>query len=130
MSNETDSMLCLWVEPGGTDHWMRPGGVFTVVTQTAPEESPFDVLVPSQSVRVWVNSANDSEVFDKNGLGRALQGVLAARHVHATSWAEPEGEDAVPSRVPSGAVLVPWRGRGRPTEGSAWRPAHLGALGR
>jgi hypothetical protein len=67
VSNETDSMLCLWVEPWGTDHWMRPGEEFTVVTQTAPEESPFNVVVHSQGITVWVNSANDSEVFDKNG---------------------------------------------------------------
>ncbi|MCA1272395.1 hypothetical protein ACIPQH_16835 [Streptomyces rubiginosohelvolus] len=37
------------------------------MTQTAPEESPFNVVVHSQGITVWVNSANHSEVFDKNG---------------------------------------------------------------
>ncbi|WP_369274641.1 hypothetical protein AB5J55_36070 [Streptomyces sp. R11] len=67
VSNETDRMLCLWVEPWGTDHWMRPGEEFTARTQTEPEESPFNVVVHSQGITVWVNSANDSKVFDKAG---------------------------------------------------------------
>ncbi|SPF07421.1 hypothetical protein SMA5143A_8278 [Streptomyces sp. MA5143a] len=67
VSNETDSMLCLWVEPWGTDHWMRPGEEFSVVTETGPEESPFNVVVHAQGITVWVNSANSSEVFDKKG---------------------------------------------------------------
>ncbi|MER7831727.1 hypothetical protein [Streptomyces sp. NPDC095602] len=67
VSNETDGMLCLWVEPWGTDHWMRPGEEFTVATRTAPEDSPFHVVVHRQGVTVWVNSAHDAEVFDKNG---------------------------------------------------------------
>ncbi|MET7872635.1 hypothetical protein [Streptomyces cyaneofuscatus] len=67
VSNETNSMLCLWVEPWGTDHWMRPGEEFTVVTQTEFEDSPFNVVVHSQGITVWVNSGSDSEVFDKNG---------------------------------------------------------------
>jgi hypothetical protein len=37
VSNETDSLLCLWVEPGGTDDWMRPGEVFTAATRADPE---------------------------------------------------------------------------------------------
>ena len=67
MSNETGSVLCLWVEPWGTDHWMRPGEEFTVVTETEAEESPFNVVVHGQGITVWVNSGNDAEVFDKNG---------------------------------------------------------------
>jgi hypothetical protein len=67
VSNETSSMLCLWVEPWGTDHWMRPGEEFTVVTETGPEQSPFNVVVHAQGITVWVNSGNDAEVFDKNG---------------------------------------------------------------
>ncbi len=53
-------MLCLWVEPWGTDHWMRPGEEFTVVTQTAPEESPFYVVV-HRSHKCF-SSASSSEV--------------------------------------------------------------------
>ncbi|MEW5655394.1 hypothetical protein ABGT92_08665 [Streptomyces cinereoruber] len=48
VSNATSSMLCLWVEPWGTDHWMRPGEEFTVVTETEAEESPFNVVVHGQ----------------------------------------------------------------------------------
>lgn len=67
VSNETGNLLCLWVEPWGTDHWMRPGEAFTVVTETGPEESPFNVVVHDQGITVWVNSGSDAEVFDKNG---------------------------------------------------------------
>ncbi|MDX3694639.1 hypothetical protein PV726_30760 [Streptomyces europaeiscabiei] len=67
VSNETESMLCLWVEPWGTDHWMRPGEKLSVVTESDPEESPFNVVVHAQGITVWVNSANDAEVVDKNG---------------------------------------------------------------
>ena len=56
MSNETDSLLCLWVEPWGTDHWMRPGEVFTVATRADPENAPFNVVVHGQGISVWVNA--------------------------------------------------------------------------
>lgn len=46
---------------------MRPGEEFTVVTETEPEESPFNVVVHDQGITVWVNSGNDAEVFDKHG---------------------------------------------------------------
>ncbi|MEU9918069.1 hypothetical protein [Streptomyces sp. NPDC051001] len=52
VSNETDGLLCLWAEPWGTDHWMRPGEVFTVVTEEEPEESPFSVAVHGQGITV------------------------------------------------------------------------------
>ncbi|WUD72271.1 hypothetical protein OG937_11570 [Streptomyces sp. NBC_00510] len=68
VSNETESMLSLWVEPSGTDHWMRPSEQFTVVTELEPEESPFNVAVHAQGITVWVNSANSSEVVDKDGV--------------------------------------------------------------
>ncbi|MFE3601061.1 hypothetical protein [Streptomyces sp. NPDC059142] len=67
MSNETGSMLCLWVEPWGTDTGCDRGEEFTVVTGSAPEQSPFNVVVHGQGVTVWVNSAGDAEVFDKDG---------------------------------------------------------------
>ncbi|WP_394426144.1 hypothetical protein [Streptomyces sp. SGAir0957] len=67
MSHETRSVVCLWVEPWGTDHWMRPGEEFTVVTETGQEHSPFNVVVHDQGITVWVNSGSDAEVFDRNG---------------------------------------------------------------
>ncbi|MER5949534.1 hypothetical protein ABT127_26130 [Streptomyces sp. NPDC001904] len=54
MSIETDNMVCLWAEPWGTDHWMHPGEELTVVTETAPEQSPFTMVVHDQGVTVWV----------------------------------------------------------------------------
>lgn len=60
-------MLCLWVEPWGTDHWMRPGEAFTVVTEAGLEKSPFNVVVHDQAITVWVNAGHDAEVFDKTG---------------------------------------------------------------
>jgi len=67
VTNETEDLLCLWVEPWGTDHWMRPGEVLTVVAGTAPEDAPFNVVVHGQGITVWVNSANDAEVVDNDG---------------------------------------------------------------
>lgn len=67
VSNETESVLCLWVEPWGTDYWMRPGEELTVVTEAPSEESPFNIVVHGQGITVWVNSGNDAEVFDKGG---------------------------------------------------------------
>ncbi|UXY32117.1 hypothetical protein [Streptomyces sp. HUAS TT20] len=66
MSNDTSSTFCLWVEPWGTDHWMCPGEAFTVVTETEPEQSAFNVVVHDQGVTVRVNSGGDAEVFHKN----------------------------------------------------------------
>ncbi|MEU4803281.1 hypothetical protein [Actinosynnema sp. NPDC023587] len=66
VSNETEGLLCLWVEPGGTDHWLRPGEEFTVAT-SAVEESPFNVVVHDEGVTVWVNSGADAEVVDRTG---------------------------------------------------------------
>lgn len=67
VGNETDGLLCVWVEPWGTDHWMRPGEVFTVVTEAEPEGMPFNVVVHDQGVTVWVNAGFDAEVMDQDG---------------------------------------------------------------
>jgi len=67
VSNETDSLLCLWVELWAPDHWMRPGEVFTVATRADPENSPFNVVVHGQAISVWVNAGLDAEVFDAQG---------------------------------------------------------------
>jgi hypothetical protein len=64
VSNETGDLLCLWVEPWGTDHWVRLGEAFTVVTVAEPEDSPFNVVVHGQGISVWVNAGFDAEVFD------------------------------------------------------------------
>jgi hypothetical protein len=37
----------------GTDHWMRPGEEFTVVTETEPVESPFNVVAHDQGITTW-----------------------------------------------------------------------------
>lgn len=37
VDNATTNMLCLWLEPWDTDHWMRPGEQFT---QSSPKASP------------------------------------------------------------------------------------------
>ncbi|WP_329297252.1 hypothetical protein OG410_00760 [Streptomyces sp. NBC_00659] len=38
-----------------------------MVTDLEPEDSPFNVVVHAQGITVWVNSANDATVVDKNG---------------------------------------------------------------
>lgn len=67
MGNETGSLPCLWVEPWGTDHWMLPGEVFTLFTDTEPQEVPFNMVVHEQGVSVWVNAGFAAEVFDAAG---------------------------------------------------------------
>ncbi|MFH8387275.1 hypothetical protein ACH4E7_41275 [Kitasatospora sp. NPDC018058] len=67
VKNDTENMLCLWLEPWGSDHWMRPGEEFTVVTEGELEEAAFNVVIHDQGISVWVNTANAAEVFDKNG---------------------------------------------------------------
>lgn len=67
MSNETDSPLCLRVEPWAPDHWMRPDEVFTAATRADPENAPSNVVVHGQGISVWVNAALDAEVFDAQG---------------------------------------------------------------
>jgi hypothetical protein len=65
--NDTGGMLCLWLEPWGTDHWMRPGEEFTVVTEERPAESPFDLVMHDDGISVVVNTAFDATVLDKSG---------------------------------------------------------------
>jgi len=67
--NDTEGMLCLWLEPWGTDHWMRPGERFTVVGigDSDPTDEPFEMIIHDQGISVWVNAANDAEVFDADG---------------------------------------------------------------
>lgn len=67
--NDTDSMLCLWLEPWGSDHWMHPGERLTVVAGDIyePVDEPFEVNVHDQGISVWVNGANSAEVFDADG---------------------------------------------------------------
>jgi hypothetical protein len=67
VSNETDCLLCLRVEPWGTDHWTRPGEVFTVATRADPENAPFNMVVHGQGISVWVNAGLDAEAFDAQG---------------------------------------------------------------
>jgi hypothetical protein len=67
VSNKTEGTLGLWLEPCDSDHWMRPGEEFTVITERESDESPFNVVVHDQGISVWVNTANDAEVFDRDG---------------------------------------------------------------
>lgn len=66
VSNETGDKLGLWVEPWGADYWLRAGETLTVVTDTAPEQAPFNVVVHDRGVTVWVNSATAADVLDKD----------------------------------------------------------------
>ncbi|MDX2818639.1 hypothetical protein PV410_39935 [Streptomyces sp. PA03-5A] len=69
VNNGTDGLLCLFLEPWGTDHWMRPGDNFTVVTHAEPVECPFDVVMHGQGISVMVNSGGyyDVVVVDQDG---------------------------------------------------------------
>jgi hypothetical protein len=46
---------------------MRPGEVFTIVTEADPAEAPFDVVVHGQGISVSVNAGFHAEVFDAEG---------------------------------------------------------------
>ena len=67
VSNETSDLLCVWIEPWGTDHWLCPGEEFTVVTQDTAVEAPFNLVVHDQGISVFVNSGFDAEVIDRDG---------------------------------------------------------------
>lgn len=69
MRNETGKVICLLLEPWGTDHWMRPGERFTVVARdiVEPVDEPFEVVTHDQGISVWVNAANAAEVVDSDG---------------------------------------------------------------
>ena len=67
VDNGTTDVVCLLVEPWGTDHWMLPGEAFTVITAAEPVETPFDVAVHDQGVSVYVNAGYDAQVIDGNG---------------------------------------------------------------
>lgn len=67
VGNDTDDLLCLWLEPWGRDYWMRPDEVFAVGTETDPEEAPFNTVVHDHGVTVWVNAGFDAEVVDQGG---------------------------------------------------------------
>ena len=67
--NDTGKILCLWLEPWGSDHWMRPGERFTVVAGDVaePTDEPFEVDVDDEGISVWVNDANSADVVDADG---------------------------------------------------------------
>lgn len=67
--NDTQELLCLWLEPWGSDHWMRPGERFTVVASgvAEPVDEPFETVIHDQGISVWVNIANTVEVLDERG---------------------------------------------------------------
>ncbi|MFI1583528.1 hypothetical protein [Embleya sp. NPDC020630] len=71
LNNDTAAMLAVWVEPWGTDHWMRPHEKFTLLTGDGPEpdpdDVPFDVVFHDEGVSVWVNGAYEATVHDESG---------------------------------------------------------------
>jgi hypothetical protein len=67
--NDSEKILGLWLEPWGSDHWMRPGERFTVVAGDIVEaaDEPFEISVHDQGISVWVNAANSADVIDADG---------------------------------------------------------------
>jgi hypothetical protein len=49
-----------------------PREEFTVVTETEPEQSPFNVVVHGQGITVWVNSGHDGGWCRVAASGRPL----------------------------------------------------------
>lgn len=67
VTNETDTLLCLMVEPWGTDHWMKPHEAFTVVASGEESESPFSIVSHGDGINVWVNIGGEWCVVDREG---------------------------------------------------------------
>ena len=68
--NSTENLLCMFLEPWGTDHWLRPGEHFTVVAEEGepePDEPPFTVVVHKDGISVWVNYSENAEIIDDRG---------------------------------------------------------------
>ncbi|SCF71303.1 hypothetical protein GA0115280_108014 [Streptomyces sp. Cmuel-A718b] len=76
---------------------MRPGEVFTVVTEADAEEAPFNVVVHDQGISVWVNAGFSAEVIDQEG------------RTAACGHQRPDGFDA------DSRWITAW-GKGRTTE--------------
>lgn len=67
--NETEDLLCLFVEPWGTDHWMRPGERFTIVASepAEPVDEAFETIIHDQGISVHATASNSAEVIDADG---------------------------------------------------------------
>ncbi|MFE2543034.1 hypothetical protein [Actinacidiphila glaucinigra] len=65
--NDNQGMLCLFVEPWGTDHWMKPGESLVVTAAGDPTAWPFEVVVHPDGVSVVVNDHYVVEVSDQAG---------------------------------------------------------------
>ncbi|MEU1623636.1 hypothetical protein ABZ479_40930 [Streptomyces sp. NPDC005722] len=65
--NGNRGMLCLFVEPWGTDHWMKPGETLVVAAAGDPTVWPFEVVVHPDGVSVNVNDHYLPEVTDEAG---------------------------------------------------------------
>ncbi len=66
VDNATD-VLCLWLGPWGTDHWMRPAKSSQSSPKANLKSLPSTWSSTIKGISVWVNHANSAEVFDKNG---------------------------------------------------------------
>lgn len=67
VKNDTESTLCLWLEPWGSDHWMRPGDRFTIVAEGDPDEPCFETVIHDQGISIWVNAGSEPKVIDNDG---------------------------------------------------------------
>ncbi|WP_331767672.1 hypothetical protein [Embleya sp. NBC_00896] len=71
LNNDTAAPLGIWIEPWGTDHWMKPQEIFTVVADDPQDppagDVPFDVVFHEQGVSVHVNLAYQATVYDGSG---------------------------------------------------------------
>ncbi|GIH29287.1 hypothetical protein Aph01nite_75970 [Acrocarpospora phusangensis] len=95
LNNDTGAMLGIWIEPWGTDHWMKPGQTFTVVAghsgpppsgEVPVDDVPFDVVVHDQGVSIYVNVVHEASVYDESGTEAHCghQRPLAVQH----AWSE------------------------------------------
>lgn len=64
--NSGTGMLELILEPYGSDHWLRPGETFVVVTYGFEDSEPFEV--EHEPATVTVNVGGHGHVTDVHGI--------------------------------------------------------------
>lgn len=71
LTNSTEQLLCVWLEPWGRDIWLRPRERVTIASDDrgllSPGQAPFEVDFAGDHVSVCANGGHDVFVYDVTG---------------------------------------------------------------
>lgn len=60
VANDTDDVLCLFVEPLAVDYWLKPGETFTLSPDPQDADVWFDTSVSKGCLTVWLYEDGDA----------------------------------------------------------------------